>query len=332
MAAFQTVFTTKITRARNLIQVAFLGWSLYLGLRLAAFVEYLNSRGQLPAVERPTGVDAYLPIGALISLKNWLVNDQFDRLHPAALVLLLTFLALAFLTRKSFCAWICPVGAVSEGLYRSQERISRVRLRLWPWLDKLLMGVKYLLLLFFVKLIIDMPPASLQSFLASPYWALSDIKMLHFFTAPTATTVVVITILAVLSLFIRLFWCRYLCPYGALLGLFSWLSPSRIARQTNSCKNCGQCDRACPASLKISSCDTITSVECTGCLTCVQSCPQPETLHMTTARRRVPAWGFMLLVIIVFSCGVCAGMISGHWHSSLTEADYARLIPLLQRL
>ncbi len=333
MSALLTFLNTKVILVRNLVQIVFLGWSLYLGWRLSAFVAYLNSRGQLPVVERPTGVDAYLPIGALVSLKNWLVNGQFDHLHPAALVLFLTFVAMAFLTRKAFCSWICPVGAISEALYRCQERLSAIRLRLWPWLDRLLRGVKYLLLVFFVKLIVlDMPAASLSSFLQSPYWAISDIKMLHFFTAPTLTTIVVIGVLLVLSLFIRMFWCRYLCPYGALLGLVSWLSPNKISRRENSCISCHQCDKVCPASLNVSSCSTITSVECTACLSCVQTCPRPTTLSMTFIHYRLPNWVFILLVLLVFSCGVGAGMVSGHWQSSLSDMDYARLIPLLQRL
>ena len=332
MATLRSIFREKTILFRNFIQATFLFWCLYLGFQLSAFVAYFVSRGQLPFVDRPSGVDAFLPIGALVSLKNLLVNSQFDQTHPAALVLLLTFVSMAFLTRKSFCSWICPIGAISEGLYRLQERGAGVRLQLWPCLDYLLRSVKYLLLLFFVKLIlIDMPAAGLQGFLASPYWGLSDIKMLRFFTSPTVTTIAVVAALALLSSFIRLFWCRYLCPYGALLGLFSWLSPSRIRRQEHSCTSCGHCDQACPAGLKVSTGTSISSVECTGCLSCVQSCPQPDTLDMTVAGYRIPGWGFMLLVLAVFSCGVLAGMLSDHWQSSLTMMDYARLIPLLNR-
>ncbi len=321
-----------MTFIRNLVQVAFLGSSLYLGFQLAAFFNYFISQGQQPFVSRPTGVDAFLPIGALISLKNWLVNGHFDHIHPAALVFLLTFLTLSFLTRKSFCSWICPVGTISEWLYRVQSHLLGFHLQLWPWLDKILRALKYLLLLFFIKLIlIDMPAQSLAAFLSSPYWAISDFKMLHFFTSPTITTLVVISIFTLLSLFIRLFWCRYLCPYGALLGLLSFLSPCFIRRHPESCTRCQCCDQTCPAHLHISTSKTIHSVECTGCLSCVQNCPQPGALHISLLGYPLPPWVFMVIVLVIFSGGLLIGIISGHWHSSLMNEDYVRMIPLLKR-
>lgn len=55
--------------------------------------------------------------------------------------------------------------------------------RIWNWLDIPLLGIKYILLLFLVKIIlIAMPDKALGSFLDAPYWAASDIKMLRFFT------------------------------------------------------------------------------------------------------------------------------------------------------
>ena len=93
-------------------------------------------------------------------------------------------------------------------------------------LDLLLQLCKYTLLLFFIKIIlIDMPIAATRGFLDAPYWAIADVKMLHFFTRMSTTSMVVIGILSLLSVIYRNFWCRYLCPYGALLGLLSMLSP-----------------------------------------------------------------------------------------------------------
>ncbi|MDX2495749.1 MAG: 4Fe-4S binding protein, partial [Desulfuromusa sp.] len=178
---------------RNLVQAGFLTWCLYLGFRFSRFVEHFVSKGEAPFVSRPPGVEAFLPIGALVSLKNWLLNGIIDPVHPAALVLLLTFLAMALLTRKSFCSWICPVGTLSELLWRSGERLTSRRLKLWRWLDILLRSAKYLLLFFFLKLILfGMPAQALKGFLSTPYWAFSDVKMLHFFTKPSLLSIVII--------------------------------------------------------------------------------------------------------------------------------------------
>ncbi|MDX2496192.1 MAG: 4Fe-4S dicluster domain-containing protein, partial [Desulfuromusa sp.] len=198
----------------------------------------------------------------------------------------------------------------------------------------LLRSAKYVLLFFFLKVILfGMPAQSLKGFLYNPYWAFSDVKMLHFFTKPSLLSIVIILIMVVLSFFIRQFWCRYLCPYGALLGFFSFLSPCRITRDINGCTSCGSCDQACPASIGVSSKRQVTSIECTGCLSCVQNCPEHQVLGMGVVgnRRFMPGWMFPLLVLLVFTLGVASGMFSGHWHSSLSYRDYSQLIPLLHR-
>ncbi|SEA75153.1 4Fe-4S binding domain-containing protein [Desulfuromusa kysingii] len=319
---------------RNLVQGGFLLWCIYLGFQFSRFVAHFVSQGKSPLVTRPPGIEAFLPIGALVSLKNWILNGIIDPVHPAALVLFLTFLALALLTRKSFCSWICPVGTLSEWLWRSSERLIGRRIKPWRWLDLVLRSAKYLLLFFFVKLILfGMPGPALKGFLSSPYWALSDVKMLHFFTNPSTLSIVIVLTLAVLSFFIRQFWCRYLCPYGALLGFFSFLSPSRITRDINGCTGCGSCDRACPASINVSRKKQVYSMECTGCLSCVQSCPEHQVLQMGLfgSPRVLPVWLFPALVLLVFTFGVAAGMFSGHWHSTLSYRDYMQLIPMLNR-
>jgi ferredoxin len=321
-----------LTKLRLLIQWGMLFWCLLLGVQLGLFVRHFTSKGAAAYYPRFPGVEAFLPIGALVSLKNWLVNGEIEALHPAALVLLLTFIAMALLTRKSFCAWLCPVGTVEELMWKLGRRIFGRLRQPWPWLDRLLQSLKYLLLLFFVKLILlDMPAAALKGFLGTPYWALADIKMLYFFTGLAGFTLLTLVLLLVLSLFLRNPWCRYLCPYGALLGLFSWFSPSRIRRNPDFCSNCGTCSRVCPARLPVATKPQILSPECTGCVTCVANCPEAGALAMSLWRKALPNRVFPLLVLLVFGAGVASGMLSGHWQTSLTYADYQRLIPLVKQ-
>ena len=318
------------TRLRTVCQWLLLAVCLYLGVQFGLFVRHFESFGQTPLFPRPAGVEGFLPIGALVSLKSWLVSGRIDPVHPAALVLFLTFLALAVLAKNAFCSWFCPVGTLVDALWRLRRKwfVREFRIRAWP--DRLLRGGKYLLLLFFLKLVVvDMPATALQGFLASPYWAVADIKMLHFFTRPTSLSLVILAILAGLSLLYRNFWCRYLCPYGALLGLLSWLSPLKVRRQRERCIDCRRCTGGCPGQIRVHLQQTVHSVECTACLTCVANCPVPGTLEMRLGfwRRPLPGWGFALLVLLIFTGGIVSGMLAGHWQSSLTYADYQRLIP-----
>lgn len=324
-------------RLRQSIQAIFLLWIIYIGIQFGRFVQHFTSGGTVPFVSRPPGVEGFLPIGALGSTKYWFLTGEINPYHPAAMVLFITFIAMSLLAKKSFCSWLCPVGTISEWLWKGKKRLTGRNGHLWQWLDVLLRGFKYILLLFFGKLLLlDMPTQALAGFLRSPYWAMSDVKMLHFFTDPTLTTITIISVLAVISLFYQNFWCRYLCPYGALLGLVSVASPLKIRRNIEGCSHCNRCESACPSHLPVAQKTVIRSPECTGCLSCVTACGN-NTLKMAPPLQiplasRWPRWGFPLLVLGIYTSGVLIGMISGHWHSSLTYNDYQQLIPQLHRL
>ena len=237
---------------RSIVQWGFFCWVLFIGLQFGLFVHHFESGGAAPYYSRPPGVEGFLPIGSLVSLKHWLATGIFDTIHPAALVLFLSFVAMSLLAKKSFCSWLCPVGTLSEGLWKIGRRLFGRNFHPWRWLDVVLRGAKYLLLFFFAKIILlDMPALALGSFLRAPYWAISDVKMLHFFTGMSATALAVIAILAATSLFYQNAWCRYLCPYGALLGLVSLMSPMKIRRREDVCTGCRRCSRACPSRLPV---------------------------------------------------------------------------------
>lgn len=319
---------------RSVVQWGFLSWILYIGVKFGLFVHHFETKGAAAYHNRPPGVEGFLPIGALVSLKHWLVNGVLDDIHPAALVLFLTFVAMSLLAKKSFCSWLCPVGTLSEGLWKTGRRVFGRNFHPWRWLDVTLRGAKYLLLAFFVKIILlDMPAFAIESFLKAPYWALSDVKMLHFFTGMSATVLVVVAVLTGLSLLYRNAWCRYLCPYGALLGLVSMLSPMKIRRSDDACTGCRHCSKACPSQLPVHRRSSVRSPECMGCMSCISACPE-NTLDMglPLSKKALPRWVFPVLVLAIYTGGVTIGMATGHWGTSLTYQDYQQLIPMAEYL
>lgn len=328
-------FRNRINPWRLLVQWGFLAWCLFLGVQFALFVRHYASGGAPPAYLRPPGVEGFLPIGAMVSLKHWLLSGQLDPVHPAAVVIFVSVLIMSLLAKKSFCAWLCPVGTLSEALWKLGRRLTGRSFRLWTLPDALLRSLKYLLLLFFVKLIwFGMPLPALRGFLNSPYWAVSDVRMLRFFTAMSLTVALVLGVLVLLSLFLPNAWCRYLCPYGALLGTLSWLSPLKIGRDRKLCTACGVCARACPALLPVDRRTTVRSAECTGCQSCCDACPEPGALAMRLPfwRRPLPKGLFAVIALALFAAGIAGGMASGHWHTCLSDAQLRQLVPLADRL
>ena len=135
--------------------------------------------------------------------------------------------------------------------------------------------------------------------------------------------------LVLLSLVTKNFWCRYLCPYGALMGLVSMLSPTRIVRDPISCIDCGKCAKACPSLIPVDRLMTVRTPECNGCLSCVTACPVKDALEMRTlvARRRVTAPRIAIGVAAIFLLVVGYARAAGHWHGNTPEEVFFQLIP-----
>jgi 4Fe-4S binding domain len=215
---------------RRTIQLAFLFLNVWLGVAFYFWVRRMETGAPGRIVVRPAGVEGWLPIAGLMNLKYWLTTGRVPASHPAALFLLVSFLAIAFLFRKAFCSWLCPVGTFSEYLWRAGRQIFGRSFQVPRWLDLPMRSLKYLLLGFFAWAIANMTPDAIERFMHSPYGAVADVRMLNFFRDLGQTAAIVLGVLVIASVLVQNFWCRYLCPYGALLGLTSLLSPFRIRR------------------------------------------------------------------------------------------------------
>ncbi len=309
---------------RQWVQLGVLLLTLALGLQFYVFVNQAAGPGPV-TVPRPPGVEGFLPIGAVMGWRLYLQTGLWDPVHPAAMVLLGFAGLISLLLRKSFCSWFCPVGTVSEWLWRLGRRLWGKNPRLPRWLDLPLRGVKYALLAFFLWVIAKMSVMAILGFLHSPYYQVSDVKMLFFFTRMSGLTAAVLGILVILSLVFRNFWCRYLCPYGALMGILALAGPTRLERNQKSCTKCGRCARACPYHLPVDRKPRILSPECSACRDCVEACPVPGALGLRTLPLKDRAWsarGLALAVVGIFVGLTYLATISGHWQSRLGLPEF----------
>ncbi len=294
----------------------------------AEFVHWVGAlRAGEAAGARPPGVEGFLPIAALMSLRYLWTTGQVHTVHPAGLVILLAILATSLLLKKAFCSWLCPIGTLSEALAALGRRLLGRRPGLPRRVDLPLRGLKYLLLVFFVYVIfVAMSSADLAAFLDSPYSRMADVKMLLFFERLSALGLVVLATLAVLSALVPYFWCRYLCPYGALLGIASLLSPLKVTRHAPACIDCGLCTRACPARLPVERLARVRSDECFACLSCVAACPVPRALRVEAPapwRAAVRPPVFAALLLLLFGGTLLAARTWGPWRNGIGNREYA---------
>jgi polyferredoxin len=325
-------------RIRHIVQGLFVVVNGWIGMQFWLWVKYFERGGTGLYVSRPAGVEGWLPIAGLMNTKYFLLTGHVPSIHPAAMFLFMAFVLMSLLAKRAFCSWLCPVGTLSEALWKLGRKIFGRNLRLPNWFDIPLRGLKYLLLGFFLFVVGAMSAEALQNFMYTPYGLIADVKMLNFFRNIGETAAIVIGVLIVGSIIVQNFWCRYLCPYGALMGLVSLLSPVKIRRDADACIDCAKCARACPASLPVDRLVQIRSAECTACLECVAVCPAANALQLSLAPSRSAApgnrWLRRALSPIAVACilaYIFFGMVlfaraTNHWQTNLPKDVYTSLV------
>ncbi len=304
-------------RLRRLVQLCFVLFFSWIAWRLYAYAQWAAGSGDM--VPRPAAAEAVLPLSALLGLKRFLLTGAYDPIHPAGLTILLIALCSALLWRRGFCGFLCPVGWLSGLLGRLGQRLG-VSCRPGKWLERLLSAPKYLLLGFILySFFLSMSLQDIEWFLRSPYNLIADIKMLRYFLEPGDLTLGVLFVMALGSLFLPGFWCRGFCPYGALLGLLSLLSPVAVRRDPSACTACGRCAAVCPSRLPVDSLRRISGPECVGCAECVSVCPAhclEARLGYTAKSRRLPGWSLAAGTLAILFIGYALAVGTGHWDAA----------------
>jgi polyferredoxin len=326
-------------RIRHAVQAVFLLLNAWIGIQFYLWVRFFERGGVGFHVARPAGAEGWLPIAGFMNFKAFLTTGKVPVVHPAAMFLFMAFLAMSLLAKKSFCSWLCPVGTFSESLASLGKKLFRRNLPLPRWLDIPLRGLKYLLLGFFAFIIASMSAATIQEFMGSPYGLIADVKMLNFFREMSETAAIVVAALVLLSIPVENLWCRYLCPYGALMGLASLLSPLKIRRNPAACIDCAKCAHACPASLPVDRLVQIRSIECTACMECIASCPSEGALRFSLPERRNPSaalprmrravspLAMVGILAVLFFGMILIARASGHWQTNVPREIYQELVP-----
>jgi len=107
-------------------------------------------------------------------------------------------------------------------------------------------------------------------------------------TGVTAVMMLIVYGPVLLFVFGRRAWCRYLCPIGALLKIFSSISLGKVRLVNNECIACGKCDCACDMQIdvmgELNTHGEVRSLDCIRCLKCTNVCPT-DAIALTLSRR-----------------------------------------------
>ena len=226
------------------------------------------------------------PFGGVVSLYEIFSSGSLIpqvRMGSVNLMLLVFFLAI--LVGPAFCGWVCPLGSFQEWVGKVGRKISgKSYNRIIPaGIDKKLRYLRYLVLVWVVY--VTAQASRLVFKTIDPYNAL-----FNFWTGEVAAPALVILGLTIAgSLIVERPWCKYLCPYGALLGLTNFFRIFRLQRKESSCIHCKACDRVCPMNIQISATEVVRDHQCISCLECASdsACPKADTLEMALKGKKV---------------------------------------------
>lgn len=230
------------------------------------------------------GAIASCPIGALQAL----LNQQGFQVPFAALGFFFLF---GSLMGRLVCGWLCPFGLVQDLLYKIPFLRKRKRLPL----HRILKYGKYMTLILLVGVgsaflfggFAKLPAfckylcPSGTLFGAIPLLAANELLRgqaggLFFWKLG------VLLFLLLLSVIVYRPFCQYLCPLGAVYGLFNRFSLVQIHWEEDKCVSCKACEKACPVSLSVQ--EISRSPECIRCGKCVDACPE-KCLHFSLKNR-----------------------------------------------
>lgn len=225
---------------------------------------------------------AICPFGGVVTLYNLITDGRtIQKVHESAVVLAALSTVLAIVAGPILCGWVCPLGTVQDWIGRLGKKLFKRKYNTFipDQVHKVLRWLRFGVLVWVVYATAASGKLVFES--VDPYYAL-----FHFWTSEVAWAgVAILGITLAASLFVARPWCKYACPYGALLGIFNKIRIFSIRRDTGTCIDCKRCDRACPMNITVSAAKNVRDVQCISCLECTsaRSCPVDDTVDLAWA-------------------------------------------------
>ncbi len=261
---------------RKLVQ-----WFFFLLIALISINHTLVANGAGIPFLSSASLHAVCPFGGVETLYTFVVGGLYvKKIHSAALALAGIVMLLSIFFGPVFCGWVCPLGTVQEWVGKLGKKVFRRRYNHFvpARLDYYLRYLRYGVLLWVLYVTATSGVLVFEAY--DPYYAL-----FNFWSTEVAWTALLILGLTLLgSVFIERPWCKYACPYGAVLGLTNLFRVFSIKRSTTTCKADGACSIMCPMNIEVDTKTTVRDHQCISCMECTSEaiCPVAGTVLLTS--------------------------------------------------
>jgi MauM/NapG family ferredoxin protein len=316
----------RITTARRIAQAFFL--ALFAWLCVVATV------GTRPWQWRGWPIRWFLELDPLVAAGTALTTRS---LHPG-LLWALAIVALTILLGRVFCGWICPFGTIHHFMgwlgQRSRPLKRRMEANRYHPAQAVKYGILAALLAAALLPVGKMALATLQTGLLDPIplvtrsfnfavLSLGDLAagrgVASRFYSGAGLIGALFLALVLLNLAVPRFYCRFVCPLGALLGVVGRLSPWSIVTRRAKCIECGLCDLDCAGA-----CNPVGPIrlsECMMCMNCLDDCPSVEPVgygQRPSPAGEVAAPGISRRDFMVsVAAGLAVAATAGNWPAGM---------------
>lgn len=259
-------------------------------------------------------LDSYCPFGAVETALTSLSSG--GKLVPLIsftdIVLFFIVIIITLVAGGIFCGWLCPFGTLQDWIYKLGKKLGLKTFTIPAKLDKYLVWLKYVVLAAIMYGTYKAVNLVFMEF--DPYRAFFHLEI------ETEMAIILIVLTIILSLLYGRFWCKYLCPMGAIVLPLSKLGLLKV-RKSEGCTGCNLCMKNCTMKLK-----DIGDLGCNNCMDCVTDCPTAnKSIDVKLATKKssyshsiVPVVGIVLAVVLT------AGAIgTGTWETETSFANAA---------
>lgn len=170
--------------------------------------------------DTPVDVEKYCPFGGLQAFGTYLVNHSLAcSMSMLQIMMGLVLAAGVVLFSKLFCSYLCPLGTVGEAMGRAGKKLHlQIDVPAGSAADRWLRAVKYVLL--FTILYFTLSSSELFCKKIDPYYAAATGFKGEIVLWMSITS---LTLLILGGFVVKMFWCKYICPLGALSNIFKFL-------------------------------------------------------------------------------------------------------------
>ncbi|RJP53220.1 MAG: 4Fe-4S binding protein [Anaerolineaceae bacterium] len=281
MENMMKLFGKRLFRPRSIWIRKIVQWFFLLLIALIAINHSLVENGGGIPFLSTASLHALCPFGGVVTIYQYATVGSFvQKIHESAFILMIIGFMLAFLFGPVFCGWICPLGTVQEWVAKLGHKIFKRKYNHFipTKLDKILRYLRYLILIWVVYVTATSGRLIFAEY--DPYFAL-----FNFWTSEVALgSLIVLGLTLLLSVFVERPWCKYACPYGAILGITNLFRVFQIKRAASTCKADGACSIMCPMNISVDSLTTVRDHQCISCLECTSEaiCPVAKTVVFAT--------------------------------------------------